>query len=346
MNDTHPCVYSTIMKAIFIIWLIAFPFLANAQSAAGDRNTQYPVAASKLNAPAIASSNSIATQISTWKAHVEVNPKDANAWVNYYNWTERDKALTAAQKQFELRSIYSQSQESIAGTWQESLIKFLQSEKRDSASIFAALRLSYSNPALYPYAVQYAIIANDDDLARLYSKAANDAAPLSPALFEYHYNTLMSAEQNGIIYAKGLNDLVPLAILQNVYDVRKDVELKYYEGKAPEINAYLCLSLGKDVLQQYPQASYTGLLVKVNAGTAAENEEHLTKGFLLKTLKSTSSLTEEEKLIWRNYLPSFITLYKGYKAKNDAHTQEWKEIIEKLAQLTGTSESVKNILAQ
>lgn len=334
------------MKAILIIWLTAFSLLANAQSSNQNTQTSTAAAASKLNAPAVASSNNIATQINTWKAHVQANPKDANAWINYYNWTERSKDLTAAQRQFELRSIYNQSQESIAGTWQESLIGFLQSEKRDSTSLFAALRLSYSNPVLYPYAVQYAIIANDDDLTRLYSKAANDATPLSAGLYEYHYNTLMSAEQNGIIYAKGLNDLVPLAILQNVFNVRKDVELKYYEGKAAESNAYLCLSLGKDILQQYPQAAYTGLLVKVNAGAESENEDHLTKRFSLKTLKGVGSLTEEEKLIYRNYLPSFIILYKDYKAKNDAHAQEWKEIIEKLALLTGTSESVNNILAK
>jgi hypothetical protein len=336
------------MKAIFIISLMAFSLLANAQSIGNDRNNQGSTitATSKLNSTAVASSGNIATQISTWKTHVQANPKDANAWVNYYNWMDRDKSLTAAQKQFELKSIYNQSQESIAGTWQQNLIKFLQSEKRDSASLFAALRLSYSNPSLYPYAVQYAIIANDDDLTRLYSKAANDAAPLSAGLYEYHYNTLMSAEQNGIIYAKGLNDLVPLAILQNVYDVRKDVELKYYEGKATESNAYLSLSLGKDVLQQYPQAAYTGLLAKVNAGAGAENEDHLSKDFSLKTLKSIGSLTEEEKLICRNYLPSFIILYKDYKARNDVHVAEWKEIIEKLALLTGTSESVNNILAK
>lgn len=343
MNEAQPCVYSTIMKAIFIIWLTVLSLVANAQSANIPQQTN--VAVSGLSAHAVAGSN-VATQINSWKMKLQSNPKDANAWVNYYIWTDRSKTATP-DKQAQLKSIFTQSQENIAGTWQEKLIQFLQADKRDSASLFAALRLSYSNPALYPYAVQYAIIANDDDLTRLYSKAANDAAPLSAALYEYHYNTLMSAAPNGIIYAKGLNDLVPLAIMQNVYGIRKDIELKYYEGKAPEADAYLCLSLGKEVLEQYPQAAYTGLLVKVNTASAgAENAIHLTKNFSLKTLKSISTLNEEEKLIYRNYLPSFLILYKNYKAKNDPHAKEWKEITEKLASLTGTVETVNQLLAK
>ena len=325
---------------------MVFSLFANAQSV-NDKNAQTGITAAKLSSPSAATGGNIATQINTWKTHVETNPKDANAWVNYYTWTERSKGLTAAQKQFELKSIYNQSQENIAGSWQEKLIQFLQADKRDSASLFAALRLSYSNPALYPYAVQYAIIANDDDLTRLYSKAASDAVPLSAALYEYHYNTLMSAAPNGVIYARGLNDLVPLAIMQNVYGIRKDIELKYYEGKAPEADAYLCISLGKEVLEQYPQAAYTGLLVKVNTDSAgAENAIHLTKNFSLKILKSISTLNEEEKLIYRNYLPSFLILYKDYKAKNDPHAKEWKEITEKLAGLTGTVEAVNQLLAK
>jgi hypothetical protein len=262
--------------------------------------------------------------------------------------TQPQRSKTAApEKQAQLKSIFTQSQENIAGTWQEKLLQFLQADKRDSASLFAALRLSYSNPALYPYAVQYAIIVNDDDLTRLYSKAVNDAAPLSAALYEYHYNTLMSAAPNGVIYAKGLNDLVPLAIMQNVYGVRKDLELKYYEGKAPEADAYLCLSLGKEVLEQYPQAAYTGLLIKVNADNAGvENAAHLTKNFSFKTLKNTGALNEEEKLIYKNYLPSFLILCKDYKAKKNTHAKEWKELTEKLADLTGTSETVNQLLAK
>jgi hypothetical protein len=41
----------------------------------------------------------------------------------------------------------------------------------------------------------------------------------------------MSAAPNATIYAKGLQDLVPLAVLQQVFLVRKDIVLKYNENK-------------------------------------------------------------------------------------------------------------------
>lgn len=327
------------MRSILIIWLIVISLFAGAQSVPAKVTSS--AATARLSSP-IAASGNAAAQTETWRRQILTNPVDANAWLNYYTWKERSDA----NNKTELREIYAASSDKIAGTWQHSLIQFLQSGRRDSASLFTALRLSYSNPALYPYAVQYTIIANDDVLLPLYCKALNEAAPLPPALYEYHLNTLLSAGQNATVYAKGLNDLVPLAVLQQVYGIRKDLQLKYYEGPVNEANAYLCLSLGKEVLQQYPNAEYTGILVKMgNAETALESTE-IPEKYNLHYLKNASSLSEAEKLIYKNYLPSFIILYKSYVNQNDKKAQEWKSIIEKLGVLTDSEAVIKNALAK
>lgn len=63
------------------------------------------------------SSTKIATQTGTWKQQVKVNPADANAWFNYYNWVDRDKALAKTEKDKELKEALFSSKKHIAGTW-------------------------------------------------------------------------------------------------------------------------------------------------------------------------------------------------------------------------------------
>ncbi len=279
-----------------------------------------------------------------FKSQVQINPNNADNWYNYFISIEQSKDLSLAERRQLQLDIFKSSAKFIKSSWQYSLFTFIESGKRDSSSLFSAINLTNDKSALYPYVVQYAIIKNDKELLKLYTAELNRSKPLSTGIFEYHYNTLMSAGKDAVIYAKGLNDIAPLAILQNVYNIRPDIKLKYFEGNIPDsVNAYLCLSLGKEIISDFPNGVYAGLLVKLNTPEHSE-ELDIQKNFKFSILKDLGNLSDEEKLIYRNYLPSFIILYKKLSKESSNSAGEWKTMIEKLALVTGMKESVDKLL--
>ncbi|MCP9751138.1 hypothetical protein [Ferruginibacter sp. HRS2-29] len=324
------------MKLFFSIILSTTILFTQAQSQSVNKPQQIEAATSAI--PSV----KVAAQAGNWKQQVKLTPADANAWFNYYNWVDRDKALSGTEKAKELKEALSTSRQYIVGTWQYSLMIFLQSGKKDSAALSDALRLAEDKTAVYPYAAQLAIIKENRQSLREYCLLINKAAPMPKSKYEYHYNTLMSAEQNGIIYAKGLNDLVPLAILQQVYGIRPDIGLKYYDNTV-STDAYLCLSLGKEILEKYPDALYTGLLIRTKKAQNFSLEK-IFENFSFQYLDAVNFLDEEDRLIYRNYLPSLIIQYKNYLENNDPKASASKSRIDHLAMLTGTTEMVKNLL--
>ena len=325
------------MKFAFLFFLTFNSLFCFSQSAPENLNKTSVNAKKQFSAEVVKSKDYFQKQ-------VQINPKNANAWYDYYISVEQSKDLSLAERKLLQLDIFNSSSNFIKNSWQYSLFTFIESGKRDSSSLFSALNFTNDKTAIYPYVVQYAIIKNDKDLLNLYTAELNRSKPLSAALFEYHYNTLMSADKDAVIYAKGLNDIAPLAILQNVYNVRRDIKLKYFEGTIQDsVNAYLCLSLGKEIISDFPNGVYTGLLVKLNT---PENSQELDiqRNFKFSILKDMGNLSGEEKQIYKNYLPSFILLYKKLSKANSKTAEEWKLMIEKLGLVTGMKESVEKLL--
>lgn len=278
---------------------------------------------------------------------IVADPSNAGAWMNYYTWLNRTKELSAAEKQQQLSQAIQSSKQYIASSWQFSLMNFIQSGKKNKTFLDAAINHSNDKAVVYPYAIQFAIISQNQALLNEYAKALNELAPLSPVLYEYHYNALMSATNNATIYAKGLSDLAPMAVLQQVYGVRKDIHFRYYEQPITDTaNAYICLSAGKDIIQGYPNAGYSGLLVKVSGNQTSRELQQQAGTFKLTQLKNIQKLDDDEKQVFKNYLPSFILLYKSYKANNSPAAQEWKQLALKVGQLTGSVENVNKMTGE
>ncbi len=287
------------MKYLFILLLGAIPYAASCQT------TGNPIQEKQ-------SSAEIST-ISSKKVNAAQLEKLAGDLLNNYISTEINKSLSVNERAASLTSIYNAAAQKIAGTWQLHLLQFLQSNKRDPNAIEMALATGDKRIVL-PYAIQFTIIHNDRSGLSQYTAALDSLVPIERNAFVYHYNTLMSANTNATIYAKGLLDLVPLAVLQQQHHIRKDIRLKYYEGNIQETeNAYLCLSIGKDILLQYPEASFTGLLIKIHAdNTISELEKHIFSDFDLSNFTS-QQLSFSNEVPNKNYLPAFILLYKYYK---------------------------------
>jgi len=314
---------------------------ANSQIKNADEQRRALLVQAKDASTVAAGTQSPAFQSQNWKLEAEQNPSNASVWLNYYLWTSRDKNLNAFEKAARLSQIAKNAISKATHSSDYFLLQYLQSGKKDSVALNKAFDLSADKPTLYQYKIQYAIIHNHKALIRKYSLELNALMPMPSVLHEYHYNVLMSADSNAIIYAQGLNDLVALAVLQEVRNYRKDIELKYYDGSTvSETNAYLCLSLGADVLKKYPAAGYTGLLLKVSGASKEELKRSINR-FDLRIMQSDNDIPgNKAPVIYKNYLPSFLLLYKSLENANDSEAVEWKALIKKLAERTGDSEAV------
>lgn len=328
------------MKLFFAFILFIAFFKATAQSTSPAQRKL--IDAAKVQLPAQTVKNTAAEQATNWEMELNEHPQNANAWLNHYIWTERNKLMAVEIKKTKLANTITEAKQYILNTSQYYLMLFLQSGKKDTASIIHALSLTQDKLWLYPYAIQSAIITKNTEVLLFYCKLLNDAKPLEKSLYEYHYNVLMSAVTNATVYAQGLNDLVPLAILQQVYSVRKDIALAYYDGKV-KTDAYLCLSLGTEIISQYNNAAYTGLLIKTNNAGIEELKNNVEK-FDLMYLGETDFFVDEAIQLYKNYLPSFILLYKQYKATSNKKADEIRSLIEKIAAKTNMQAEVKKAM--
>lgn len=291
------------------------------------------------------SAGTISGQVANWQKQTKDAPGNANGWFNYYLWTERDKGIDFSRKSLLLAGIVSDAGKHIPQSSEYSLMRYLQSGRKDSASLFKAIELSADKPSIYPYAVQYGIINGDPSTIALYTSLLEADKPLSLSLYTYHYNVLMSADSNAAIYGRGLYDMVPLAILQYVYNIRKDITLQYYSDKVANSSSnYLCLSLGQEVLSQYRNASYTGLLVKLADPGINELTKHFEKDMDLRFLETDGYWKNDEAQLFRNYLPSFILLYRHYRDNKMPESDKLLSYIQKIAGRVHEEEKIKQLL--
>lgn len=268
--------------------------------------------------------------------------KNAASWFDYYKIVEQSRLLSNPEKDKIKHQIFDESSQYIDGTWQNEFFKYLGSEHRDSSSLFNALKLSEDNFNLFPYVVQYAVIKGNLLLAEEYSKKYSNVVRISPAEMEYSYNTLMSADSFSTIYSKGLLDILNLSVLKYVYNIRKDVELKFFTGiiKNGERN-YLALSLGKEEILKYNNGYYSGLLIS----TQKPNRGFNPSVFKTNYIESTSLLPESLLPVYMNYFPSFLLYYREMvRQKNAEEVNKWKNIIIKLATLTKMVTEINIIL--
>jgi hypothetical protein len=293
------------------------------------------------------SSRDISLQAENWKREKNTSQLNAKAWFNYYLWTERDKQISSQQKKTLLSTAILDAEKYISGTAEYSLMVYLQSGKKDSASLFKALSLANDKSIVYPYVVQYCIIQQDYTSLETYCNEMDKTNPMPETLYSYHYNVLMSADSNAVIYGRGLYDIVLMAQLQYVHHTRKDIRLRYYEGNPViENNAYLCLSLGKEILDRYPGAAYTGLLVKIKGAKGiSELKRHIEKDMNLWFLQVAGSWEGAEQL-YKNYLPGFILMYRHYKqTDNYGEAQRMRSFISGIAHKAGITQEIDQLLA-
>jgi hypothetical protein len=334
------------MKKIgFFTGLMILASLSWAQ-AGGDRNVK-PLSAEQIQ---VTTSSYNAVNLSQrWLQLAQKEPKVAGNWLNAALWTRRNYQLTESQKEQQYQQLAQQSKRHIGNTGEWMLISYLEGGRKDTALLGKAYEKMDNKITPLVLLVQDAVRFNDAIQKRNRCRQLQELQPINKgtALYWYHYNVLQSAPANATILARGENDLVPLALLQEIWQVRTDIKLKYFdENKVVNTGEFLCLSLGQQELEMYrTKGRITGLLLE-----AFPLQDSAYRQQVWPAAIETDYLEKEifygiQAQLHKNYLPGLLLLYKHFFRLNDDRKEKYKNIILKIGTEAYIREQVQQQLS-
>lgn len=187
-------------------------------------------------------------QAKLWKKGIEKNPKNAEAWHNYYNAVRYEnyvQTISTKEKQEKLQQIVADLGKNVPESFQYYYLKYFTSgdKTKNIRDMEIAHKLAPDRPdPLYELITHYELAGDEKKVTDNYQKLY-ETKDTAPWLVNYNYNVLMSTEQNAIIFTNGDNDTYPARMLQDVKAVRTDVSVLNISMSGTEM--YLERVLGK-----------------------------------------------------------------------------------------------------
>lgn len=314
-----------------------------------------------------------------WKSYLLENPEDQSDWLEYFR-----AARYAGQHENELQAISSEM-ESRFGKTQTVLYAKAKSigwSSEGTAIMKEALSLSSSKNLMMADQIMVSELAFDREKRKQLSQELFDSKAIYPSLLNYSYNVLMSVSDNGILVTQGEATTVPLWVLQDVMEIRKDVKIlcldfvdndQYFfdfleennlqkpqsDGLVkglPESNEsaefFFALTLPAEQLRDIEQRLYVVGLASIHSDESFDHygtlKTNIEQKFLLDYL--TVDFAGEPKyatgkVYESNYILPFLLLKEYYE--NEGNTElakEWRDQIIKLADKSQIKNRVEMLL--
>jgi hypothetical protein len=168
-------------------------------------------------------------QAKLWKKEIDKNPKNPDAWYNYYNavrYAKFEQTIGTPEKEKKLQKIIEEMGKAIPGTYVYYLLKDWDTHDIGDLSMMRkAYQIDPSRPDTYYYFISHYEIFGIDDSLEMFCKKLYNSMDIAPWLLDYTYNMLMSVEENGILFTNGDNDTYPGWMMQNALGIRKDISI-------------------------------------------------------------------------------------------------------------------------
>jgi len=168
-------------------------------------------------------------QATLWKREIDKNPKDAEAWVNYYNavrYARFTETIETEEKQQKLKKILAEMEKVIPDTYEYLMVKERTECNIHDISLSEKLYAMDPNRAAPYYTIlSHAEVYGKEQMMKEFCEKLYQSRDIEPWLINYNYNVLMSLEKDAIIFTNGDNDTYPCWMLQKVLAIRPDVQL-------------------------------------------------------------------------------------------------------------------------
>lgn len=169
-------------------------------------------------------------QAKLWKAEVDKNRENVEAWMNLYlanryaDWPEGYGGFSD-DKQARLSQIVAEIGKVAPNSYEYNYLKFFNSnEKKENLSFLEkAYALEPDKPDTYYEFIVYYKLLGQDTKASEFLKKLYDSEDEATGLVNYNYNVLMSTEKDAILFTNGDNDTYPCWMLQVAKGIRSDV---------------------------------------------------------------------------------------------------------------------------
>jgi len=175
-------------------------------------------------------------QAGLWKEVVNKDPKNADAWLNYYTASRNAYVVgqegenpdsRGSQRFARFDSIVNAMEKHVPGTFEYDLVKWAN---------------GYNDPSLLPYLEKAHALApqrpepymalitayermGKDSLRDALCKAYLQLGDFSPGLLSYGYNLLEGQQPNAVLFAHGDKDSEAIWLIQHGMGIREDVQL-------------------------------------------------------------------------------------------------------------------------
>lgn len=169
-------------------------------------------------------------QSALWKSETEKNPKNTEAWYNYYyanrNLGFNDKARSSEEKQKVINNLLIEMEKAIPDSYEYHLCRWMNGgwDMKLISHLERAQQLGPDRPELIDYSIILSEMKGDTKARDMWAKKKKDAGQFSNGLIYYNYNVLAGLPENCILITSGDNDTFPIYYLQSL-GIRRDVTI-------------------------------------------------------------------------------------------------------------------------
>jgi hypothetical protein len=170
-----------------------------------------------------------AGQVKLWKAEIDRNPADANAWMNFYKAKRYfgfgDTTTDEATKLQQSQELLDEMEKAVPDSYEYHHARWWAGG--NNLELFPHLQRAFELQQNYAELsddfICYYELTGDYEKKAFFCRQWYATKAMAPALLEYNYNVLMSLDQNAILVTAGDNDTYPVWLLQNARGIRPDV---------------------------------------------------------------------------------------------------------------------------
>jgi hypothetical protein len=145
----------------------------------------------------------------------------SDAWLNYYA-----AAKYAQWNSLDLQQIVDDARTALKDDFVVRLLTAWNAGLSAEASTLEELwKINPDHLLLNSLLIIHAELNFSSESRKKYSSVLFMNDVISPSLFSYSYNVLMSIEEGGLLVCDGENTTIPMFVLQDVFNIRKDVHI-------------------------------------------------------------------------------------------------------------------------